>query len=263
MGYSRQVNTKYPAAIFIVIDQTSPMADLLKGPGKDMARSNLAARTANKLLYEIVLRSTTDEGVRDRFYVNVIGYGSEVKPLLTSDQNPSASPDLIPISTIANQAVWGEDFSWRGPIWVTSLSVGETTDNEAWTFIKPTAQEWVQEHPWPLSLTLLHITGEEPTKGVLESTLKYVSDNEAEGRIALFKLYVPSDKVPWLQPFPRRRLSNDYARAAFNLASNLPEPMSSYVKRIAFDLPDLTRGWPEMDPLDFFTTGGTRAIDLD
>jgi hypothetical protein len=95
------------------------------------------ADAINRLLQNLVLKCAKEEGVRDYFYVGVLGYGTKVGPAFTG---PLAGRDLVPINEVGNMPARVEartrkvddgaggfvDQTIRLPIWFDPVANGGT-----------------------------------------------------------------------------------------------------------------------------------------
>src|SRR5689334_19987210 len=98
MPYSAEISRTNPTSLLFLIDQSSSMDGPFAGqPGKK--KSDGVADAINRLLQNLVLRCAKSTGIRDYFHVGVIGYGTDVKPILVGT---SVGRPLLPISAIAN-----------------------------------------------------------------------------------------------------------------------------------------------------------------
>src|SRR5262245_45746635 len=79
MAYTAEISRTVPSCFLFLIDQSGSMEDQwARESGKSKADS--LADIVNRLLMNIVIRCTKEEGVRDYFDIGVIGYGSTVGP---------------------------------------------------------------------------------------------------------------------------------------------------------------------------------------
>src|SRR5580704_9054180 len=95
MPYSAEISRSNPSCFLFLIDQSGSMSDPIGGAAKKKA--DVVADAINRLLQTLVLRCAKSEGIRDYFYVGVIGYGARVAPALGGQL--SGRP-LVPISDV-------------------------------------------------------------------------------------------------------------------------------------------------------------------
>src|SRR5207244_13022807 len=77
--YTAAINRANPSCLLFLIDQSNSMADPWGAEGGRSKAQGLAD-IINRLLHNIIIRGTKEEGARYYFDVGVIGYGAEVGP---------------------------------------------------------------------------------------------------------------------------------------------------------------------------------------
>ena len=70
--------------------------------GDNVFEANLAD-VVNRLLQNLVLRCAKEDGVRDYFYVGVVGYGDRVQPLVRPAEEVALYEDLVAVSHLAER----------------------------------------------------------------------------------------------------------------------------------------------------------------
>src|SRR5690606_38943636 len=106
MPYSAEISRMAPTAFLFLLDQSASMQDPFGGARQrgDAApsKARVLADVVNRLLQNLVLRCAKEDGVRDYFYVGVIGYGERVQPLVRPAEGHGVG-DLIAISHLAER----------------------------------------------------------------------------------------------------------------------------------------------------------------
>ena len=83
--YSAEISRTNPTTFVFLLDQSASMQDPI-GSGEGLRKCDVVADALNRLLSELTIKCAKEEGVRDYFYVSVIGYGgSAVGPALGGD----------------------------------------------------------------------------------------------------------------------------------------------------------------------------------
>jgi hypothetical protein len=99
MTYTADIARTNPTAFLFVVDQSASMDERLES---GQTKAEFVADVLNKTLYQLVIRCTRSEGVRNYFDVGVIGYGGKgvysafgaalasefVHPLAAIEQSP-------------------------------------------------------------------------------------------------------------------------------------------------------------------------------
>ena len=74
MPYTAEISRTNPSCFFFLVDQSASMIDPI-GDAR-ASKADVVADALNRLLTELAIRCAKEEGVRDYFYVSVLGYGS-------------------------------------------------------------------------------------------------------------------------------------------------------------------------------------------
>src|SRR2546421_12084080 len=157
MPYNAEISRTNPTCFLFLVDQSSSMLEAF-GRQPDKSKANGVADAINRLLQNLVLKCAKSTGVRDYFHVGVIGYGSEVKPVLAG--TGPARP-LLPISVVANAPLRVEQRArkvddgagglierpYRFPVWFEPLANGKTPMNAAVEMAKVVVAGFLAAHP--------------------------------------------------------------------------------------------------------------------
>ena len=135
MTYTAEISRANPACIVFVVDQSGSMQDAIAGEEK--SKAEVVADTLNRFLSELSLKAAKEEGVRDYFFVSVIGYGEGVGSALGG---PLTGQDLLPISQVADNPARVEERpqlisdgagglverTIKFPVWLDPVATGGT-----------------------------------------------------------------------------------------------------------------------------------------
>lgn len=100
MPYAAEISRINPSCFLFLIDQSGSMQDPFGGALKSRSKAISLADAVNRLLQNLVIKCTKSEGIRDYYYVGVIGYGGAgVRPAF---KGALAGKDFVPISEIGN-----------------------------------------------------------------------------------------------------------------------------------------------------------------
>lgn len=80
MAYSAEISRTNPTCFLFLIDQSGSMSDPIGGQSGSR-KADGVADAINKLLQNLIIKSSKSEGVRDYFHIGVIGYGADVAPV--------------------------------------------------------------------------------------------------------------------------------------------------------------------------------------
>jgi hypothetical protein len=274
--YDTGMNAKRPGCFILLVDQSGSMNHRIAGT--TIPKRQAVADAVNSLLYEAVLRATSDEGVRPRFDIGVFGYG-------VGDEGVQSAfgKDLVSISEIAEIARPPQTRvtlrpDGRGgvleqtvdlPIWFEPVAKGKTMMYEAFERALTTARTWTREHPTSFPPIVINITDggftvKDPTPLVYEiqelctqagNALTFNCHlSESEGRVINY----PGPTMA--AQFEKR------TRRMYEMSSVLPELMRERARERGYDVEAKARGYvlnaDAASLIDFLEIGGTRAMDL-
>jgi hypothetical protein len=248
------------------------------GGGATQRKCDVVADALNRLLSELAIKCAKEEGVRDYFYISVIGYGASVGPALSGQL---AGRDLVPLSEVASAPARLEtrtkklpdgagglvDQDVKFPVWVDPVASNGTPMSAAFTKAQSIASNWLVDHPECFPPVVLNLTDGESTDGdpsfAADSVRQLAS---TDGSALLFNLHVSDDSAtPITFPDSDLSLPNDYAKGLFNISSLLPPGMLVYARQQGIPVSEGSRGFvfnADMTSVVQFLDIGTRASDL-
>jgi hypothetical protein len=277
MPYTAEISRMQPSCFLFLIDQSGSMQDGWAGePGKKKAES--LADIINRLLMNLVIRCTKEEGVRDYFDIGVIGYGNTVGPVFSG---ALAGREIVPISNVANMPARVEERkkkvedgtgglveqSVKFPVWFDPTAYGGTPMCQALTEAHHVLSRWIAQHPANFPPIVFNITDGEATDGdptPAASLIRNLTTND--GNVLLFNVHVSSTQAaPILFPATEAGLPDNYATLLFRLSSTLPGYMRTFAQQDGLVASDGARGFVfNADPVAViqFLDIGTRPSNL-
>jgi hypothetical protein len=274
MAYSAEISRNNPSCFLFVIDQSGSMADNYVSVGKP--KSEALADVINRMLQQLVIKCAKSEGVRDYYYVGVIGYGANgVGPAFSGSLS---GKNLVPISQIANNPARIEertkkvsdgagglvDTTVKFPIWFDPIANGGTPMTEAFRTANAIISDWLSSHPNCFPPVVIHITDGESTDGdPTEEMNKLTSQASNDGNVILFNLHTNARSINSISfPGPEVQLPDQYAEMLFNGASPLPNFMRNVAaQEFGFNLSDGAKAFVLNADIDLIITAieiGTR-----
>ncbi len=243
MAYSAEISRSNPSCFLFVIDQSGSMQDIVPGSGRSKAVG--VADAINKLLQNLVIKCAKAEGVRDYYYVGVIGYGEKIGPAFGG---ALTGKELVPVSEIANtparieERIKKEDDGAGGimernvkfPIWFDAVGNGGTPMCQAMREADRILTGWLTQHPNCFPPVVVHITDGESTDGDPTEAMRSVTNlSSADGNALLFNIHLSSNPDAKAISFPDAsvQLPDQYARLLFDAASFLTPFMRSVAKQ--------------------------------
>ncbi len=247
MPYAAEINRSNPTAFVFVIDQSGSMSDAMPGSDPPKRKCDAVADIVNNLLRNLSLKCARPDGVRDYFYVGVIGYGSTVG---SAYGGSLAGQELVPLSVLANSPAKIEERTKKTddgagglveqrvkfPIWFEPKASGGTPMCQALSTAQAWIETWITLHPESFPPTVIHITDGESTDStdpveanrmVAEVMQTLTSKSSVDGSTLLFNVHVSSKIGARTIAFPNdgSNLTDEYSRMLFSGASPLTESM--------------------------------------
>lgn len=283
MPYSAEISRTHPTAILFLLDQSASMQDPFGGAEQrgDAApsKARVLADVVNRLLQNLILRCAKEDGVRDYFYVGIVGYGDRVQPLIRPADG--IHQDLVAISHLAERPLRmeerlqqvrgnGETVSRRVkfPVWFDPHAKNGTPMCQALDLAAQIVRSWIDVHPRDFPPIVINVTDGEATDGEpLEFARRVTSFATDDGDVLLFNVHLSSSEEPAVElPDSAAELpSDDYALQLFQMSSPLPFPMRSAAEHEGYEVSLDSRGFIfNADPtaLVRFLEIGTRPSNL-
>jgi hypothetical protein len=276
MAYTAEINRQNPGCIVFLIDRSGSMSDSLGGTPK--SKADAVADAMNRLLSNIVVQCSKNEGVRDYFYISVIGYGGQFGPAFSGAlagmaQLPismvDASPARIEQRTkkVDDGAGGLVDQQVRFQVWIDPVADGGTPMCQALDAAHSICSQWISERPNGYPPIVINLTDGEATDG--EPTIgaqRVMSLASADGNVLLFNLHLSSNPAaPTVFPPTEAGLPDEFARQLFNMSSVLPDAMLAAARSLELTAGGGSRGFifnADMPALVQFLDIGTRPSNM-
>jgi hypothetical protein len=272
--YTAEISRTNPSAFLFVIDQSGSMDERME---TEQTKAQFVADVLNKTLYQLVIRCTKAEGVRNYFDVGVIAYGANVgsgfsgalagktlHPLSEIEANPLRIEDRV--KRVPDGAGGLVEQSTKFPVWFDPLSSGGTPMTAAMRSVAEALVEWCDSHPACYPPTIIHVTDGASTDGDpshIANAVRQIATND--GECLLFNLHIStsgSDKVV----FPSSDAGLDeFGRLLFGMSSPFPPHLIGMAREKEYTVSEESRffgykaGYEAI--VDFFDIG-TRASNL-
>jgi hypothetical protein len=255
MPYVAEISRTNPTCLLFLIDHSSSMDGPFAGqPGKK--KSEGVADAINRLLQNLVLKCAKSSGVRDYFHIGVIGYGTDVKPVLVGT---SLSRPLLPISAIANAPMRVEqrkrvvddgtgkkiEQAYRFPIWFEPVAGGKTAMNGAMEMAKEVVGGFIALNPDCFPPLVLNLTDGQPTDANPLAMAQGVKAlKSSDGGVLLFNAHLSSSpEAPIAFPSLDTGLPDVFSKLLFRMSSVLPTPMMQGAQEEGYTLKGPARGF--------------------
>ena len=255
MPYTAEISRTNPTCFLFLVDQSSSMLEPFGGqPGKQ--KSEGVADAINRLLQNLVLKCAKSEGIRDYFYVGLVGYGGRVTSALGG---ALAGQPMVPVSALANSPLRVEqrtrrvddgaggliEQKFKFPVWFESKPSGRTPMCQALATAKQSLEVFLGRFPACYPPLVVNITDGMSTDGdplVAAKTLRDMTT--ADGNILLFNAHIsasPANPVEF--PAAEDGLPDNFAKLLFRMSSPLPPRLLEAAKSDGFPAHPGARGF--------------------
>jgi len=278
MPYQAEISRVHPSCFLFLIDQSGSMEDPFAGGDASRRKADLLTDAINRLLQNLVIKCAKEEGIRDYFYVGVIGYGEKVGPALSGQL---AGRELAPISDIGNLPARIEERkkkvedgagglveqTIRFPIWFDPVCHGATPMAQAFTLAHDVLARWLAQHPDSFPPIVINISDGEATDGDPSTAADALrSLSTGDGNVLLFNVHLSAKGAKPIEfPDNANLLPDEHARLMFDLSSPLTPYMRTVAQQEGFAATEGSRGFvfnADMISVIKFLDIGTRPSNL-
>lgn len=250
--------------------------------GTSARKCDELAKAVNAWLYNMSIRASGDEGIRDYMDVGLIGYRTDqqatpiIGPALVG---PLAGRELVSVTDIGNQPAridsvmqqiedeeTGEmiEFPSDSPIWIDPVAEGSTPMCHVLYHAYNLLNQWIGQHPDSFPPIVIHISDGESQDG---DPIPYADAVKglatSDGNVLLFNCHLSmsaGNQVAF--PSTPDGMPDPLAEVLFNMSSVLPEPFYQSAVAEGMPLQPGARGMAfnaDMVVLVKFLDMGTRA----
>lgn len=276
ISYSAEISRSNPSCFIFLVDRSSSMADSITGQGAKR-KADAVADCLNRLLQNLVIKCSKSEGIRDYYYVGVIGYGSNIGLALGG---ALATKNLVPISEIAFSPVRIEDRikkvddgmggiieqKVKFPVWIEPFADGGTPMAEVFRATYNILVDWIAHHPNSFPPVVINITDGDSNSDPTNEAKAIMNLATSDGNVLLFNCHISDKQVaPILFPESEANLADPLAKKLFWLSSPLPAKIRENAYMEGYPVTEKSRGFAfnaDMVELIRFLDIGTRPGNL-
>ena len=255
MSYAAEITRTNPTCFIFLVDQSSSMLEPFGGQ-PDKQKSEGVADAINRLLQNLILKCAKSDGIRDYFYVGVIGYGGRVVSALGGGL---AGQTLVPISAIANNPLRVEqrtrkvddgaggilEQKFKFPVWFEAKATGRTPMCEAMKLAKQYLEVFLGRFAACYPPLVINITDGMATDGdplPIARSLQQLTSQD--GKVLLFNTHVSVAQAPAiLFPAVEDNLPDNFAKLLFRMSSALPPRLLEAARADKFPVAPGARGF--------------------
>ncbi len=242
MAYTEKMSSANPGCMILMIDQSLSMDDSYGNNGEK--KKNLASLAVNRVINEIVEASSDGEGIKDRCFIGVIGYGTKNPgvDLILGDMISQIAENPTRVEQVKKKISDGagglveidEDF----PVWVEPVAEWGTPMDSAFKRASQLAKDWCDSHPDSFPPLVINISDGEPndessTRVEAEKLLK-ISNND--GNVLLLNVHIADGLKDSIKLPSDKNIFNDHlAEFLFDISSELPDLLIAEAQKSGFN----------------------------
>ena len=256
MPYTAEISRGNPTCFLFLIDQSGSMSDPSPfSPGK--SKANALADAINNLLRNLSLQCSKEEGVRNYYYIGVIGYGGN--GVKFAFEGVLANQPLVPISEIADHPYRIEEKikdiedgagdiiqkKVKFPIWFEASASGGTPMCEAFKKAHSILTDWVHQYPNSFPPIVIHLTDGESTDGDPSLSAQHLQELATnDGNVLIFNAHISSKPLaPMLFSDNENLLPDQHAKLLFKISSLLPSHMREVAEGLGFQVSEKSKAF--------------------
>jgi hypothetical protein len=255
MPYSAEINRTNPTCFVFLVDHSSSMLEPFAGQ-EDKQKSEGVADAINRLLQNLILKCAKSDGIRDYFYVGVIGYGGKAASTLGGGL---AGQTLVPISAIANNPLRVEqrtrkvddgaggilEQKFKFPVWVEAKAAGRTPMCEALRTAQQYLEVFLGRFAGCYPPLIINITDGMATDGDPYPVAKSVQQlASSDGNVLLFNAHLSAKQALAIEfPSSDSCLPDNFAKLLFRMSSKLPPRLFEAARADKFPVQPEARGF--------------------
>lgn len=278
MPYTAEISRDNPSCFIFLIDQSASMSDGFTVGASTRRKCEGVADAVNRLLQNLVIKCTKEEGIRDYFHIAVIGYGATVG---SAYGGQLAGREFVPVSDIGNLPARLEERkrsmedgagglveqSVRFPIWLDPVASNGTPMCKALGHARSLVQSWASEHPFSFPPVVINITDGEAGDGdpsTLAEDIKKACTTDGEA--LLFNIHISSAATAPIEfPGSEASVPDQFGRLLFRMSSILPPNIRDEARKEGYPVTDQSRGFAfnaDLVSVIKFLDIGTRPSNL-
>lgn len=281
--YRQTMGSGHPGCFIILIDQSGSMLDSFgQGQmGAGLRKCDQVATVVNRVLAELVARSTKNNTVNDRVHLAVLGYRNNqvfdaipTVPGLVSIQQLAANP--VRVEQRVRKEYDGEtgqmiEIPTPFQVWVDPVGDGGTPMTSALDRARDLATTWAASYQHCYPPIILNITDGMATDGdPRPAAANLCGITTSDGAALLFNCHITETNQPEVRypadPGELEHLSNPFAMPLFEASSLVPDTMrTNALNNLSLQLPPYARGFifnGDMDALIQMLTFVTVASNM-
>jgi len=254
MAYTTRIDRANPTCFLFLLDQSTSMKGPIRGVQGNPSKADFVADALNRVIDNLVILATKDEGIRRYYQVGVVGYSghAEIHPAFGGKLE---GRDLVWVDELGDNPLRIEDriksesdgvggfiqVNVKFRVWFDPYANGNTPMCKAMEHARDILAGWMLEHPNSYPPTVINLTDGEATDGDPQPFAEEIKAlSNTNGNAILMTLHVSSNPDFESVVFPSHEelIPPGAAHTMFRMSSVLPQNMLQYATQVAgYDFP--------------------------
>jgi hypothetical protein len=259
--YQQTFSRATPGCIMFLVDRSDSMQRQWAGSGLSLAEG--AARAINKILLELCVKSTKEQGgaLRCYFYTSLIGYGfcpgTGSEGVEVALPGPLAERGIVPLPELADHPIAVREepavdavlSSTRVPAWIDPYAGFRTPMCQAIATAGAYLHDWAGAFPYSFPPIVINITDgmvtDSPYEGADVATWaqRLVGIATDDGPALLFNIFLSPDPRAGVWFPPSGTQLPEPGPGLLSISSPLPQPMIDNARSAHVQVPPGARGF--------------------
>jgi hypothetical protein len=241
--YQQTFSRSTPGCIMFLVDRSDSMQQQWAGSGLTLAQG--AARAINKILLELCVKSTKEQGgaLRCYFYCSILGYGfcpsTGGEGVEVALPGPLAARGIVPLPELADHPIAVREepsvdavlSGSRVPAWIDPYHGYRTPMCQAIATAGAYLYDWASAFPQSFPPIVLNITDgmvtDSPYQGadIVTWARRLTTISTSDGPILLFNIFLSPSPGPSAWFPPTAAALPEPGPGLFSISSPMPQPM--------------------------------------
>jgi len=221
------IGSDNPGCFVFLVDQSFSMSEIWQTGTK----AEVASSIVNSMIYNLCLANETQEGIKDRCRICVIGYGEQVHTVVDGMLSAvyESPPELKKVKkSIPNGAGGDIEIETKQPIWLQPKASNGTPMHTAFERAAEIVQQWCSKWPENFPPIVFNITDGLASDPFLtgEIARKVMDSRTTDGNVLVYNVHIANSGHEVVLAHDRAKLPSDRsAEFLFSISSVLPDPL--------------------------------------
>jgi hypothetical protein len=252
-NHEQQWSSATPGLLIVLLDQSGSMKESYEGSD---SKAVFSSKAVNRVIDTIIQKSYDGISPKNRCFISVIGYESNVSELTSGFLSDFDSKPLR-IDSIKKKVSDGAgglvEIDYKMPIWIEPKTAGATNMKGAFETAKEVVEKWIQSKPGNPAPVIINISDGVPyfdgkevidcmkeTTTVAQSIMNLYTN---DGEVLIFNALIGASGPKTVLPSSESELNSDEEKFLFNISSTIPEAYKPAAQKNELPVKDGSKGF--------------------